>query len=210
LRERFQLFLFPDKFKDGTPVTMKSLNDKFSAEMEKRGRGSLMYKHPREKEWYYNDDRRENFFTTNSNLLSWKLLSRSTLKGSMGHDCFEETKFLREYLRQNNLAGEDELAECSDERLTELKQLNGQDWKEASRQLSELKINKNYRINPLEAIFMHAIKQSEIYGRAARTAWRSSYGGMLSVGEYGQGMAIGADYDNLDKEISNVGIVLSL
>ncbi|MFA6295943.1 MAG: hypothetical protein WC663_01175 [Patescibacteria group bacterium] len=210
LRERFQLFLFPDKFKDGTPVTMKSLYERFQPEMTRRGLGELFHGKIDDNDcWYYNKENKEPFFTSDSNPLSWKLLSRGNLKGSENHDYFEETKFLREYLRQNNLATEDELNECSDERLVELRQLNERDWKKAAKQLSEIMINKNYRINPLEAVFMHSIKESVLM--SARTAKCSSSGGYIYVGFYGHGIGIGQSWNgnDLTRGISNLGVALS-
>ncbi|MFA6296429.1 MAG: hypothetical protein WC663_03680 [Patescibacteria group bacterium] len=182
LREKFQLFLFPDKFKDGTPVTMKALYERFQPEMERRGVGKLLFS----TDWYKNED----LFTSDSNQLSWKLLSKGNLEGSQGKNYVEETRFFREYLRQNNLATADELAECSDAKLAELTQLMVTDWKKAAKQLSELKINQKYRINPLEVIFIHATQKSALTGAYARTAKRSSAGELVDVGDCGSSGAV--------------------
>ncbi len=173
LRQRFQLFLFPDKFKDGTKVTMKSLNDKFQPEMTRRGSGKLLF----DTSWYKNEE----FFTSDSNPLSWKLLSRGNIEGSNNKSYIEETRFFREYLRQNNLATADELKECSDERLAKLERLMATNWKKAGKQLSELRINKKYRINPFEIIFIHAANKSGLT-KYARTAKRSSDGRLVRAG----------------------------
>jgi len=185
LRKNFQLFLFPDKFKDGTKVTMKSLYEKFQPEMKRRGSGKLLY----DTSWYS----QEEFFTTDSNPLSWKLLSKGNIEGSTDKNYVEETRFFREYLRQNNLATVDELAECSDQRLAELEQLMSTDWKKAAKQLSELKINQKYRINPLEIIFIHATGKSALANAYARTAKRSSDGKLDDAGSYD---SVGADVDS--------------
>lgn len=177
LRQRFQLFLFPDKFKDGTPVTMKALQERFEPEMEMRKLGKLLLN----PDWYKN----ESFFTSDSNPLSWKLLSKGNIEDSTGKNYFEETRFFREYLKQNNLATADELAECSDKRLAELAQLVNTNWQEAAKQLSELKINQKYRINPLEIIFIHATGKSVLANAYARTAKRSSDGGLVYAGYCG-------------------------
>ncbi len=177
LRDRFQLFLFPDKFKDGTPVTMKSLQERFEPEMMRRGLDKLL----KDTSWYENED----FFTSDSNPLSWKLLSRGNIEGSTNKNYIEETRFFREYLRQNNLATTDELNECSDAKLEELNQLMSTDLKEAAKQLSELKINQKYRINPLEVIFIHATSKSALAGAYARTAKRSSGGELVGAGHCG-------------------------
>ncbi len=174
LQKRFQLFLFPDKFKDGTPVTMKSLNDRFQPEMERRGSGKLLFN----TRWHQNED----FFTSDSNPLSWKLLSKGNIEGSNNKNYIEGTRFFREYLRQNNLATADELSECSDAKLAELAQLMATDWKEAGKQLSELKINQKYRINPLEVVLIHATQKSALIIAYAWTTKRSSDGGLVHAG----------------------------
>jgi len=137
-------------------------------------------------DWYKNED----LFTSDSNQLSWKLLSKGNIEGSTNKNYVEETRFFREYLRQNNLATADELNECSDAKLAELTQLMVTDWKKAAKQLSELKINQKYRINPLEVIFIHAVNKSALTGVYARTAKRSSVGRLVSAGGCG---AVGAD-----------------
>ncbi|MFA6296408.1 MAG: hypothetical protein WC663_03575 [Patescibacteria group bacterium] len=191
LRERFQLFLFPDKFKDGTLVTMKSLWERFQPEMERRGLGKLFFGEiGTDKCWFYNDSNKEDFFTADSNQLSWKLLSKGNIEGSNNKNYVEETRFLREYLRQNNLATADELSECSDAKLTELTQLMARNWKKAAERLSELRINQKYRINPLEVIFIHTAKKSVLTNASARTAKYakcSSGGGLVGVGFGGSG-----------------------
>jgi len=183
LRQRFQLFLFPDKFKDSTPVTMKALYERFQPEMERRGLGKL-FSDPIGANgcWFYNENNKEEFFTSDSNPLSWKLLSKGNIEGSTGKNYVEETRFLRDYLRQNNLATPQELIEASDEKLAELKQLNAQNWQEAVKKLSELKINQKYRLNPLEAVFAYACNKNVLTNSYTRTSRYSSDNWLVNVG----------------------------
>ncbi|MFA6296656.1 MAG: hypothetical protein WC663_04835 [Patescibacteria group bacterium] len=187
LREKFQLFLFPDKFKDGMPVTMKSLNERFQPEMTRRGLGKLFVGDVTES-WYAKVE--EPFFISDSaKKLEWKLVSRGNIEGSYNHDAFDETRILREFLTVNNLATTEELAEAWNGKLDALRQLQLTDVKDAARQLSELKINQNYRMDPLQVIFLHAMQKSFLGNNYTRTAKLSSDGRLVDVGRCSAGGA---------------------
>ena len=194
LGSKFQLVLFPDKFRDGTPITMKSLQEKHAPRMERAGK-KLLY----EVSWYKN----EKFYQDVAPTLSWKLVSKGNLPNTAGKNYFEQTAILRDYLRVNNLAEEDELEECNDMFLNELKIIGNQDqvstqkveqicrqysmvlneeekprdanpgWWVAALFLSKLRVNV-YRMAPEETTILHALDRAQLQSAYAWSAQRSS------------------------------------
>jgi len=95
--------------------------------------------------------------------LRWRLTSKAPLsesistsyggKAEKSSNYIEQTKILREYLMSVGSLTEDEAKECSDKVLGEITKLKESDWKEASKRLSELTINKNHRRIPSEILY---------------------------------------------------------
>ena len=172
----------------GELITMEHLTRMFASQMPK----NIKFLYAQEKAgnpklgndcWYKN----EHFFKQHSPKLEWKLVSKNVLPNSTSKDYIEQTRILREHLH-NSLTPQ-ELAECSDAKLEELRELMKTDWKKAAQQLSELLINQNHRRRPVEVLYDLALRfgaQDErlLQDKRDWTCACSSDGNLVSTGDF--------------------------
>lgn len=197
------LVLRIDKDVDGHPLTMERIHTLLERPSIQAGKGKILHK----VDWYIN----EPFFKVDTAGLEWKLVSKEVLPDSTGKNYIDQTKVLRDSLRE--FLTPQELTECSDQKLEESRELMSTDWKEAAQQLSELQINKNHRRKPVEALYDLSLRfgakdERLLQGKYDWSCIRSSGGDLVHVGNFG---AKGANVDGWepDSASGDLGIVSS-
>jgi len=133
--------------KEGKPMTAKNVND------------IVQPTTPDNKvllaiDWYA----KEKFFTDEALKTGWKLVSKEVIADSKSKNYIDQTLVLREFLKEVNALTDEELSECSDQKLKEIKILMGSDKVKAAQQLASLKINQNHRRTMVEAIYDTAMR----------------------------------------------------
>ncbi len=130
--------------KSGKPLTMKRLNEIGQPRLTS-DEGKLLYK----VDWFKDED----FYKNKSLTSEWALVKKDFVPGSTGKDYIEQTRVLRDYLKGLGTLTKEELGECSDAILNSIRDLMKFDMKAASRQLSDLLVNKNHRRSPGEILY---------------------------------------------------------
>lgn len=169
---------------EGQPLTMQKMNEMLQAKFQADGKGKILW----QVDWYANED----FFTKDTPKVEWKLISKDVVPNSTSKNYIEQTRTLRDYLREHGLVTEEELAECSDEKLQQIREFleidPNNNWKETARQLSELQVNKNHRRIPAEALYdgllvFGSSNERLLEHRYDWTATTSSDGGLVYFGD---------------------------
>ncbi len=175
------LILRMDKDKDGNPLTMQRIQVLLEPSLVAEGKGKVGYS-----DWSQST---ESFETLDTPKLEWKLVSMDLLSGSTNKDYIEQTALLRDYFAKNKLATPEELAECTDQRLKEIRNLMKTDWAAAAEALSNLLINKDHRTAPVEDIYDLVVplksrntrRLENVYNWTSR---RGSDGDLVCVGRF--------------------------
>lgn len=166
---------------------MERLKSLLQPRFAKAQKGKVLY----DTAWYQNED----FFTKDTPKLEWKLVSKNLIPESTSKDYLDQTKVLRDYLKQHHLATPDELHECADDKLQKIRELMKKDWQQAALKLANLKINQNHRRAPVEALYDLLLRFGATGERLLKDKWdwtavRSSAGNLVHVGHVD---AAGAD-----------------
>lgn len=140
------LILRVDVDKEGKPMTAKNINDIVQPTIT----GKLL----EVVDWFAN----EKFFTDETPQTGWKLVSKEVIKDSTEKNYIDQTAILRDSLKEVGALTEDEIIECSDEKLKEIETLMNTDKKKAAEKLVSLKINQNHRRSKVEAIYDTAMR----------------------------------------------------
>lgn len=184
-KERGEMLVLRVNFDhEGNPLTMERMQTLLQPSFTKEGKGQVLLN----TDWYKN----EPFFTQDTPKLEWKLISKDVLPTSTSKNYIDQTKVLRDALKKDNLLTPEELDECTDQRLEELRTLMATDWPEAAKQLSQLKINQKHRRTPVEVLYdtllVFGSKNTRLLpNRYDWTQARSSGGGLVRVGSFGAG-----------------------
>ena len=186
------LVLRIDKDKEGNPLTGKRIQEMFEANMVAQDKGKLLY----DTDWYKD----EPFFKTETPTMEWKLVTKDLIPDSKNKDYTDGTRLLRDTLKAaGNLTKEEQEAidECTDQKLTELKTLQGTDWTEAAKQLSELKINKNHRRTFSEGLYDFILRFHAKDNRLLESTydWTQSLSSVGSLVDFGYFDADGSYVD---------------
>jgi AAA domain (dynein-related subfamily) len=134
---------------DAEPSTMKDIYERLD-KVFKSGDGKVLY----DTDWYENED----LFTKQPVREGWALVSKDVIEGSTSKNYIDQTATLRDYLKEVDSLSADELAECTDDKLDQIRTLMSGDWEAAAKKLAELKINQNHRRTPTEALYDFAIR----------------------------------------------------
>lgn len=131
---------------EGKPMTMQHIQELAEPLMQAAGEGKLL----NSVDWYAN----EAFYTSESLRTEWKLVGKDFAPGTKGKDYIDQTKILRDHLKNIGELSPQEEAECTDKKLKEIRTvMDGGDWQKASQMLADLLVNKNHRRSMAEALY---------------------------------------------------------
>ncbi|GEM_PF-3147887 len=162
--------------------------------------------------------RNETFFTKENPKLEWKLVTREALPNSTEMNYLEQTKLLRDKLKDNGWLTSAEEAECTNEELAELQAILNEHWqqnqqKDVALLLANLLITLNHRRTFVQAFYDTLLVFLASEGHTDRllgpiagwealddwTATRSSKGELVSFGRFSAVGAIVRDWAPDDK-----------
>jgi hypothetical protein len=204
---------------DGTPLTMKTMNEMLKGKTNDNGKilanndvsGNL-----KSDAWYKD----EAFFTQETSQFSWSLVSKEVLDdeteegNSTDKNYLKQTEVIAHYLKEKVFAGKalpknyqlaiDEFEASKDE----LHNLLVTDWKEAAQKLEILNITNLTRQTPVEVLYDMLLTKQSKGGRLLESKWtwtskRDSDGRFVIVGAFGAG-GVGVYRD--DPRSSNVDL----
>ncbi len=164
---------------DGKDLSMEHINELAKGRVS----GKLLY----DIDWYKD----ESFFKKEKPRVGWALVSKECIDSSLDKDYIEQTRALRDSLEKIGALSDEELEECSDEKLDEIKKFMNKDydknWKKAAEQLAELAINKNHRRTPVEALYDFILRFKSTEERSLENTYdwtntRTSDGSLVFVG----------------------------
>ncbi len=201
-------------------LTMERLQELLQPKFDKEDDGKVLY----DTSWYKNED----FFTKEAMRSGWALTSREVIPDSTSKNYLQQTGEIATYL------GTKVMKEIADPKLraeygeaikeyevkrVAIEKIIDSDWKEAAKQLEELKLNKLFRQTLVEAMYDTAMylenrPKSErddarlledMYGWTNR---RSSDGHLVYAGAF-HAYGLHVDDDRPGRAPSDVGVVLS-
>ncbi|MEK9175461.1 MAG: AAA family ATPase [Patescibacteria group bacterium] len=179
------LILRIDRAPDGTPLTMKKMNELLEDKVKKAKDGKILYKI----DWYKDEE----FFTIDTPKISWALTGREIVSGSTNKDYWSQTEVIANLCKEKVFEGQSLPAvyqEAWDEWEREkavIRSLVFSDWQEAAHRLSELKLNQLFRQTPAEAMYDNLILFQNTKERSLETMYiftsrRSSDGYLVVFG----------------------------
>ncbi len=206
-----QLVLRINKAPDGTSLTMQEINEMVQPKLSQGGKGKLLLN----VDWYA----AEQFYTSELPEFAWALVSKGPIPDSKGKNYLEQTEAMVVYLQNEVFQGMDIPIEYRDaiaefySKKAGLAPLIDTDWKEAAKQLSELKINQLTRPTPVEAIYDVAtnLLQNDERHLESTYTWtrrRGSGGRLVGVGRADSDGA-GVYADGPDYRIGSLGVSFS-
>jgi len=175
---------------DGAPLTMQKINEQLEAILTRDGKGKVLY----DTDWYGGEE----FFTAEAPELAWALVGKEVIPDSTSKNYLEQTAKLASYIEKEVFKDaplppewEEALNEFIGER-GKIEPLMGDDWAEAARQLSALKLNQLGRHTPVEALYdlMIRFQNSEdrlLEGMYTWTSRLTSDGGLVNLGDFDAG-----------------------
>ena len=169
---------------ENNPLTMKRIGVILAEKIRRDGKGKLFF----DTEWYKD----EQFFTMDSPKTEWKLVSKTVVPETTGKNYVDQTRSFRDYLATYGFATEEELKECTDAKLEEIKGVMGSDWKKAAEMLAGLKINMNHRRWPVEALYdmVLALQARDMRLQDGKYEWTprlTSDGNLVRLGSFVSG-----------------------
>jgi hypothetical protein len=181
------LILRVSKAPDGTALSMVKLNSLVKNNLAKQKLGKALSD---EAGWKEDED----FYTTEAPETRWALVSKETIPDSTNKNYLEQTELLSTYLQDQVFSGmslpreyvealaEYETAKGDIERI-----IGTDDWQEAAKRLSELKINQLTRQLPVEAFYDILVRllnngERSLENTYTWTKRRSSVGELVLVG----------------------------
>lgn len=176
------LVLQIDRLADGTPLSGKSIHERFG--QQKDGKKFL-----HDTTWYQD----ETFFTAETPSVGWRLVAPDVLTGTKSKNYFDQTEALRVEVEKIFIGGT--MPSAYQEAIREWDQakgaisplMNDASWKEAAEKLSRLKLNDLCRESFIERLYLMKLanhtKGERILPRSYTwTRSRSSDGDLVSVG----------------------------
>lgn len=195
---------------DGTPLTMEKMEQILADQFEKDEKGSVFY----DTDWY----KEEEFFTEETPGFGWALVSREIIPNSDSKNYHEQTARLAEHVKLSIFddALPPEWREAIDEfyeQKDKLEKLVAEDWQEAAKQLSALKLNKMARHTPVEAIYDLMLRfqndgQRLLENMYTWTNRLSSDGELVDVGRF-DSTGAGVSSDRPGLSVGHLGVSLS-
>lgn len=171
------------------PLTIQRIEELIQPKMTEE-EGQLLF----DQDWYDNEE----FYKEATTKNEWKLVSKDLVPFSVDQDYIEQTKVLRDHLAAIGALSDEELENCSDEKLDEIKEFMDSDydknWPEASKRLQELLVNQNHRRTAVEALYDWVLKFKNSGERLLESEYdwtntRSSDGSLVDFGYAGTGGA---------------------
>ena len=150
---------------DYNPLTPARMHELLQPRLDAEGRGKMLFRI----DWYKD----EPFFTRETPVRSfdrarndgggragddtlqaeWKLITRDILPDSTSKNYLEQTRLLRDKLKDLGWLTGEEAAEVTDKKLAEIEPFLTSDWKKASQLLANLNITTNHRRSLSEALY---------------------------------------------------------
>ncbi len=193
--------------KDGSPLTMKKMNEELEGRFKTAGRGKILYNSG----WYKN----EKFFTTGPPTKSkaqWALVSKEVIPNSTSKNYLEQTELLVDYLQKEIMptlskAKQAQYKEAVTEFNSKKEMIQSmEEWIKANKQLAELQINQLTRQSPSQVLYDLLLafdNKGERFLEAGHTwtkALRSS-GRLVRVGVFDAGGALVFDDHAVDRYV---------
>ncbi len=152
------LVLRVDKTAEGKPMSLEAMSDMMVKKWKDEGRGDLLSTAEGWKNWIGED-----LFTKESPRTGWALVSKDVLPESLSKNYLEQTEVIIKTLKEEAFKDLDipekyaeAIAEFEDKK-AKLAKLMDEDWRQATKKLSELKINQMTRQTFAEAIYDLAV-----------------------------------------------------
>jgi hypothetical protein len=181
----WMLVLHVDKAPDGSPLTMKKMNELLSGNTSDGGK--ILF----DTDWYKN----EKFFTEDTPRSSWAFVSKEVIPGSTSKNYLQQTEVLADYLQNQAFEGQvlpeeyqKAIEEFNDQK-QEIQELMSSDRKKAAERLANLSINQLLRQKPSEVIYDLLVyyannNQRLLEDRYTWTSVRRSAGELVPVGRF--------------------------
>ena len=207
------LILRTDRAKDGSPLTMEKVHQMLDGKIKDEA------KVLDERDWY----KGEEFYTGEKPEATWALVSKEVVPGSTSKNYLEQTQILVDYIKNEVFRGkvipveyEEALEEFESEKAgiaAIVKSGTESEWKEASRRLEELDINRMTRQSPAEALYDLIAYYQRTGERLLKDKWtwtkrRDSDGGLVCVGRFDSD-GVGVDGSRPGDSDSNLGVSFS-
>ena len=185
------LLLRVDKTAEGKPMSLEAMTEVMKKRWKDEGKGDLLSTADGWKSWI-GEDR----FTTESPRTGWALVSKELLPESLSKNYLEQTEIIIETLKGKvfkDMRIPEEYAEAIAEfesQKSKLAKLIDEDWKEAAKKLTELKISQMTRQTFSEAIYDLAVYYDTNNKRLLSDtyAWSASLdpdGYLVGLGKFG-------------------------
>lgn len=186
------LILRVNKSSDGTDLTMNKMNELLLEKFKREGLGKVVYEGS---DWY----KTEEFFTSETPSLGWALVSKEVIPDSTSKNYLGQTEVLANYIKNQLFLGmpipsqwQEALDEFWAKKDLIYPLVSSTDellWKDAAKQLSELKLNRLARQTPTEVLYDLLVRfqtSSErlLENRYTWTKRLSSRGGLVGVGYF--------------------------
>lgn len=167
-------------------------------------------------DWYDNEE----FFVEKTPPPCWKLTSKDVVPNSTSKNYLEQTEVLVSHIKNDVFKGVDlpkeyaeAIAEFEEEKAAIAERMKGDNWKDASQWLTDLKITKLTRETPVEAMYRLVLqertnKEKLLSSKYTWTSGRASSSELVIVGDF---VSVGADVhsDQPDYSGSNIGVSFS-
>lgn len=197
------LVLRVDKAPDGSPLTMQKMNELLQPKLDQQNKKKILCN---------SRDEDESFYAEDVSQLSWALVSKEIIPGSIKKDYLRQTQIIVDYI-QNEVFNDQPLPPEYQSAINEFDQLKDQietiissgwqkaeeDWKKAAELLSNLKITQLTRQSTVEAyydilIYFQNNRQRLLESHYTWTKCRGSNGRIVMAGR----LAVGYTHIRID------------
>lgn len=182
-----RLILRVNRAPDGSPLTMAKMEQMLQDKFQRGGKGKIFY----DKDWYKNEE----FFTKDIPRPGWALVSGGVVSDSTSKNYLQQTETLVAYLQKEVFEGrsmpqlyQEAVAEFLRQR-QDLGGLVSNNWQEAAKRLSHLKINQLARQTPVEVLYDLLMNFQGTSERLLSDKWtwtsrQASDGSLVDVGSF--------------------------
>ena len=189
------LLLRVEQTEDGKPMSLEAMIDIIQKRWDKENKGQLLYTDSKYKNW---EDRTGDDFTKLSPRSGWALVGKDLLPESTSKNYIEQTDVIIKSLREEAFK-DVEVPEEYEEAIREfetnkdrLTKLMSENWQQAAKELSELKITQLTRQSIQEAVYDLAMyydaNDKRLLPNVYTWSLSSSPGGRLvDLGRFGSG-----------------------
>ena len=179
-----------DQTSDGKPLNMGNMFDMLQPEFTAQNQGRILNSYGKSDSWYKNED-----FLKDVPRARWVLISKDVIPNSLSKNYLQQTEVIASYIK-NEVFKDKELPDVYQEAIDEfeskkagIQSVLSSYWKEAAKQLSELKINQLVRQLPVEnmydlVMYFKNNKKRLLEGKYTWTSRRASSGKLVSVGHF--------------------------